>query len=76
MKVAALDRVKFSGDSKIKIKFFVIGYSNIPQCSTCGSIHTQFIKPSFRAIQARFYSALVESDMDYSSERVNKFNRT
>jgi len=53
------DRVKFSGDSgysgdsKINIKFFVIGYSNI-MCSTCGIIHPQVIKPSSRAIQKSF----------------------
>ncbi len=38
---------------KINIKFFVIGYSNI-MCSTCGSIHPQVIKSSFRAIQKNF----------------------
>ncbi len=48
-----LDRVKFSGDSKINIKFFVIRYTN-SICSTRGSIHLQFIKPSFRAIQINF----------------------
>jgi len=55
------DRVKFSGDSgysgdsKINIEFFVIGYTNI-MCSTRGSIHPQVIKPSFRAIQKNFAS--------------------
>ncbi len=49
------DRVKFSGDSgysgdsKIKIKFFGIGYTNI-MCSTRGSIHPH------RAIQKNLAS--------------------
>jgi hypothetical protein len=53
LKVAISDRVKFSGDSgysgdsKINIKFFGIGYTNI-MCSARGSIHPQVIKPSFR----------------------------
>jgi len=53
MKAPYYERVKFSGDSKINIKFFGIGQSS-RMCSTCGSIYPQVIKPSFRAIQKNF----------------------
>jgi len=42
--------VKFSGDSKMNIKFFVIGYSNI-MCNTCT---THYIRWRFK------YSIFIE----------------
>ncbi len=56
VKLPVIGRDNFSGDSgysddsKINIQSFVIGYSNI-MCSTCGIIHPQVLKTSFRVIQ-------------------------